>query len=85
MAEELRKPPVLLEHDSTLETVFRRAGRNKNSIRHAGRISVYLGCRERGSPPIQLILFGGCSPPKTHTSIAAFEALQFPQLQGLVI
>ncbi len=85
MAEELRKPPVLCEHDSTLWTVFRRAGRNKNSIRHAGRISVYLVCRERDSPPIQLILFGGCSPPKTHTSIAAFEALQFPQLQGLVI
>ena len=85
MAEELRKPPVLLEHDSTLETVFRRAGQNKNSIRHDRRISVYLVCRERDSPPIQLILFGGCSPPKTHTSIAAFEALQFPQLQGLVI
>ena len=37
------------------------------------------------SPPIQLILFGGCSPPKTHTSIAAFEASQFPQLRGLFI
>lgn len=85
MAEELRKQPVLHEHDSTLGTVFRRAGRNKNSIRHDRRISVYLVCRERGSPPIQLILFGGCSPPKTHTSIAAFEASQFPQLRGLFI
>ena len=46
MAEELRKPPVLLEHDSTLETVFRRAGQNKNSIRHDRRISVYLVCWE---------------------------------------
>ena len=41
--------------------------------------------REIRSPPIQLILFGGCSPPKTHTSIAAFEASQFPQLRGLFI
>ncbi len=48
--------------------------------------SVYICCvREIRSPPIQLILFGGCSPPKTHTSIAAFEASQFPQLRGLFI
>ena len=85
MAGKLREPISLPMHEGTLTTGFRLVLQNKNLIRHDRISSVYLPYRRDISSPIHLILFGGCSPPKTHTSIAAFEASQFPQLRGLFI
>ena len=64
MAEELRKPPVLWDHDSTLGTVFRQADQNKNSIRHDRRTSVYLKSTEVRIPTNTIDSFRRLFPPK---------------------